>query len=117
MKHLKIMVGLLALLTATSALAQKDLKWTDLEKTDAAALFGEKCGMCHRGGGMAMVILGRRLPADQVLLENRTDLQVPFIETVVRSGFGVMYPISPGEVSKKQLATISAYLAKKPGAK
>jgi hypothetical protein len=117
MNKLQQLVCLTALLRVTATHAQQDLKWTELAKTEAAALFGEKCGMCHRGGGMAMVILARRLPADQVLLESRTDLQAPFIETVVRNGFGVMYPISQGEVSKQQLATISAYLVKKPGAK
>ena len=117
MNNLKHLACLVALLGATSAFAQQNLKWVDLAKTDGATLFAEKCGMCHRGGGMAMVILARRLPADQVPLENRTDLQAPFIETVVRNGFGVMYPISQGEVSKKQLASIAAYLVKKQGAK
>ena len=117
MNHWKRIFGVTALLGSSTTFAQADLKWTDLEKTEGAALFGEKCGMCHRGGGMAMVILARRLPADQVLLENRTDLQTQFIETVVRNGFGVMYPISQGEVSKKHLASISAYLVKQKGAK
>ncbi len=117
MKTLKHLVGIAALLSATSVIAQQDLKWADLTKTEGAALFKEKCGMCHQGGGMAMVILGRRLPADQVPLENRTDLQAAFIETVVRNGFGVMYPISQGEVSKQQLANIAGYLVKKQGSK
>jgi len=117
MKALKHLASIAALLSATSVFAQQDLKWADLTRTDGPALFKEKCGMCHQGGGMAMIILGRRLPTEQVPLENRSDLQAAFIETVVRNGFGVMYPISQGEVSKQQLASIAGYLVKKQGAK
>jgi len=45
------------------------------------------------------------------LLENRNDLQGPYIKTVVRNGFGVMFPLSRGEVSDAQLDMIAAYLA------
>jgi hypothetical protein len=117
MKILKSIAGIAALLSATCVVAEQDLKWVDLEKTDGAALFGEKCGMCHRGNGMGTAILARRLPAEQAQLESRTDLQAPFIETVVRSGFGVMYPISRGEVSDKQLTLIKQHLVKMQGGK
>ena len=117
MKFPKHVVCLVALLGATSVMAGQDLKWVNLEKTDGAALFGEKCGMCHRGNGMGTALLGRRLPAEQAQLESRTDLQAAFIETVVRSGFGVMYPISRGEVSDKQLTLIKQHLVKQQGGK
>ncbi len=98
-------------LLATTALAQDD--WVNLQKQGGAGLFQEKCGMCHRPGGMGTGILGRRMSAELALLENRTDLQGPFIENVVRNGFGVMFPISRAEVSDKQLQTISTYLTEK----
>jgi cytochrome c5 len=86
--------------------------WISLEKTDGQGLFGEKCGMCHGDAmGMGTGILGRRMPAELALLENREDLQGTFIETVVRSGFGVMLPLSRGEVSDAQLVAIIDYLA------
>src|SRR5687767_6515838 len=85
-------------------------EWISLEQTAPAALYEEKCGMCHRAGGMGTGILGRRLAAEQALLENRTDLQAAYIETVVRAGVGVMFPISRAEVSDAQLQMLTSYL-------
>jgi mono/diheme cytochrome c family protein len=86
--------------------------WVSLEKTGGKGLFQEKCGMCHADAmGMGTGLLARRLPADQALLENREDLQAPFIKNVVRAGYGVMFPISRSEVSDSQLEAISEYLA------
>jgi mono/diheme cytochrome c family protein len=102
----------LALVLGSTCQAQEANQWVDLEKQNGAALFGEKCGMCHRANGMGTGILARRLPADQALLENRKDLQATFIDTVVRGGFGVMYPISRGEVSDEQLTKIKQHLVK-----
>ncbi len=87
--------------------------WIDLEKQSGPGLFQEKCGMCHRPGGMGTGILGRRMSAELALLENRQDLQGAYIENVVRNGFGIMFPISRGEVSDRQLQTIASYLADK----
>lgn len=87
-------------------------EWTDLTKTESEQLFGEKCGMCHRTSGMGTTLLGRRLDPEQALLENRRDLQPVFIETVVRSGFNNMFPISRGEVSDEQLQQIVAHLTR-----
>jgi|GEM_PF-766797 cytochrome c5 len=92
--------------------AQEKSGWIDLEKQDAAALFGEKCGMCHKAGGMGTTILSRRLQGEQALLENRLDLKAEYITAVVRTGFGVMYPISRGEVSDEQLVKIQQHLVK-----
>jgi len=100
---------LAAAFTSSSALAEE---WISLEKTDGAALFGEKCGMCHRATGMGTGILARRMSAELALLENRTDLQPDFIKTAVRRGFGVMFPISRGEVSDPQLDKLVDYLVK-----
>jgi mono/diheme cytochrome c family protein len=87
-------------------------KWISLEKTTGSGLFQEKCGMCHRAGGMGTGILGRRMSAELSLLENRKDLKGPYIQNVVRGGFGIMFPLSRGEVSDKQLEKIIDYLVK-----
>ena len=110
MKHLPSLLLLILLSPFSSVLAQDG--WVSLEKTSGPELFREKCGMCHGDAmGMGTGILGRRMPAEQALLENREDLQGTFIETVIRGGFGVMLPISRGEVSDTQLAAIIDYLA------
>jgi mono/diheme cytochrome c family protein len=105
-----LLAATMTLLQPVQAQSAKD--WIDLTKQDGAGIFAEKCGMCHKANGMGTGILARRLPAEQALLENRKDLTAPLIETVVRSGFGVMYPISRGEVSDEQLNKIKQYLVK-----
>jgi len=95
-----------------SALAAESADWADLQQQVPAAVFGEKCGMCHRAGGMGTTLLARRFPAEQAILENRRDLEPAFVEAVVRGGLGVMYPLSRGEVSDAQLVVIQQYLVK-----
>lgn len=79
---------------------------------DGHALFGEKCGMCHRAGGMGTGLLARRMDPKVAELEKRTDLTPDYIAAAVRQGIGNMPWIPRGEVSDPQLAAISAYLAK-----
>lgn len=110
MKRVKAFLVVSALFGTGAVLAEE---WVSLEKTSGAELFGEKCGMCHRTGGMGTGILARRMTPELALLENRSDLQAPFIETVTRSGFGIMFPISRGEVSDAQLQTIIEHLTDK----
>lgn len=109
MRHI-LYTAVFALTCIPFALLAED--WVSLEKAGGKELFQEKCGMCHGDAmGMGTGLLARRLPAEQALLENREDLQVPFIKNVVRGGYGVMFPISQGEVSDSQLEAISEYLA------
>lgn len=81
-------------------------------KSPAEALFVEKCGMCHRQMGMGTVLLSRRIPAGQAMLEQRNDLTRAYIESAVRGGIGNMPRITRGEVSDQQLGIIAGYLAK-----
>lgn len=76
------------------------------------ALFEEKCAMCHRAMGMGTWQLERRVAKDVAWLENREDLNVPFVKHVVRNGLGIMFSISRAEVSDPQLDAIADYLAK-----
>ena len=79
-----------------------------------AALFGEKCAMCHRGRGMGSVLLSRRIDPAVADLEKRRDLERAVIVASVRAGIGNMPRIGRGEVSDTQLAAIAAYLEKGP---
>jgi len=76
-----------------------------------AALFAEKCAMCHRVMGMGTVLLTRRRDPATAPLEKRTDLTVEFVVAAARAGLGNMPRISRGEVSDANLATIAAWLA------
>lgn len=78
----------------------------------AGALFVEKCAMCHRQFGMGTVLLARRLPKGQEMLEQRDDLTVDFVKQAARIGIANMPRISRGEVSDAQLDEIARYLAK-----
>jgi cytochrome c553 len=76
----------------------------------AEALYVEKCSMCHRQFGMGTVLLSRRMPPDQAVLENRTNLTPEFVAFAARQGIGNMPRITRGEVSDEQLAEIARYL-------
>ena len=76
------------------------------------ALFVEKCSMCHRQMGMGTVLLARRLPREQAMLEARSDLTADYIKAAVRQGIGNMPRVRRGEVSDAQLERIATYLAK-----
>lgn len=81
-------------------------------KSADEVLYVEKCAMCHRQMGMGTVILARRLPPGQAMLEAREDLTTDFVKLAVRQGIGNMPRIGRGEVSDPQLERIAALLAK-----
>ena len=96
-----------------SCVTQADDEWVSLEKSTGQEIFKEKCGMCHGDSmGMGTGLIARRMDPEAALLENRDDLEDVFIETVVRNGFGVMFPMSRGEVSDAQLESIISHLVK-----
>lgn len=76
-----------------------------------AALFAEKCAMCHRTMGMGTVLLSRRMDPAVAPLEKRRDLTAEFVTTAARVGLGNMPRISRGEVADGELAVIAAWLA------
>ena len=75
-----------------------------------AALFVEKCAMCHREKGMGTGLLSRRL--NIALLEDRRDLSSDAVVAMARIGVGNMPRISRGEVSDEQLLAIANYLGR-----
>jgi len=77
-----------------------------------AALFVEKCAMCHRQLGMGTIILARRMDPAVAMLEKREDLTIDFVTQAARTGIGNMPRIQRGEVSDAQMKKIAHYLAK-----
>ena len=76
-----------------------------------AALFAEKCAMCHRTMGMGTVLLSRRMDPALAPLEKRRDLTAEFVMAAARVGLGNMPRITRGEVADADLAAIAAWLA------
>jgi hypothetical protein len=62
---------------------------------------------------MATGILARRLPADQALIQNRTDLTEDYVMQIVRHGMGNMPPLSRVEVTDPELRAIARHLARR----
>jgi len=71
------------------------------------------CAPCHNKGYWAAQKLGARLGEENAVLEDRTDLNVPYVETVVRVGMGSMPPYRKTEVSPEELDAIANYLTRK----
>jgi mono/diheme cytochrome c family protein len=79
-------------------------------------LFRARCGYCHEADGTGTMMLERRLGKSKALLAARGDLQPAYVRGVVRHGLKSMPAISRVEVTDPELARITAFLARPPGA-
>ena len=75
-------------------------------------LFQHKCAMCHAAVGMGTGLLARRMKPEVAQLEAREDLPAAYVERAARIGVLNMPPITRGDVSDAQLASIAQYLSK-----
>jgi mono/diheme cytochrome c family protein len=110
-----VSMGLAALATAAILPAAKPTARPTASSSSTAAgaaLFGVKCGMCHRANGMGTVLLARRLDPQRAELEKRDDLSAAFVSQIARIGIANMPPISRAEVSQDELVLIASYLSK-----
>jgi (+)-pinoresinol hydroxylase len=74
------------------------------------ALFNESCSFCHGERGHATTLLGKRLGAENAMLERRKNLNVDLIRHVVRHGINSMPWYRRAELSDRELESIAAYL-------
>ncbi len=75
-------------------------------------LFAQKCAMCHGAVGMGTGLLARRMKPEVAPLEKREDLSAAYVERAARVGILNMPPITRGDVSDAQLASIAQYLSR-----
>jgi len=75
-------------------------------------LFQRRCAKCHGAVGMGTGLLARRMKPEVAQLEAREDLSAAYVERAARIGILNMPPITRGDVSDAQLASIAQYLAK-----
>jgi mono/diheme cytochrome c family protein len=80
---------------------------------DGHALFLERCGICHLPGGTGTFMLGRRLGKQHALLADRTDLQIAYVEAIVRNGLNSMPALTRVEVTDRELDAVAKYLARR----
>lgn len=80
--------------------------------SDGKQLFDHKCAMCHGEVGMGTGLLARRMKPEVAPLEKREDLSAAYVERAARVGILNMPPITRGDVSDAQLASIARYLSK-----
>jgi mono/diheme cytochrome c family protein len=79
---------------------------------DGRQLFQRRCAMCHGAVGMGTGLLARRMKIEVAQLEKREDLSAAYVERAARIGILNMPPITRGDVSDAQLASIALYLSK-----
>jgi mono/diheme cytochrome c family protein len=96
---------LIAVASVLSAAAQA-------AEPDGKQLFQQKCAMCHGPVGMGTGLLARRMKPDVAQLESRTDLSAAYVERAARIGILNMPPITRGDVTDAQLASIAQYLSR-----
>jgi mono/diheme cytochrome c family protein len=82
------------------------------DELDGKKLFHQKCEMCHGAAGMGTGLLARRMKPEVAALEKRDDLSAAYVERAARIGILNMPPITRGDASDAQLASIASYLSK-----
>lgn len=115
MKRLAILLALAAAPLCAQTRVENPFRGVMQDRTAHSAdeaLFVEKCSMCHRQMGMGTVLLARRMPPAQAMLESRSDLTAEYIRAAVRQGVGNMPRVRRGEVSDAQLDRITAWLTR-----
>ena len=100
-----VLIGAATVLTALTLGAQA----ADL---DGKQLFHRKCAMCHGAVGMGTGLAARHMKPDLAPLEHRNNLSAAYVEQAARIGVLNMPPITRGDVSDAQLASIARYLSK-----
>ncbi len=98
-----------AVLLGLSCLLSLSVRAADL---DGRQLFAQKCAMCHGPVGMGTGLLARRMKPEAAPLEKRDDLSATYVTRAARVGVLNMPPITRGDVSDEQLASIAQYLSK-----
>ena len=96
-------------LIGVSLLAAPIARGADL---NGQQLFQHKCAMCHGAVGMGTGLLARRMKPEVAPLEKREDLSAAYVERAARIGILNMPPITRGDVSDAQLASIAQYLSR-----
>jgi mono/diheme cytochrome c family protein len=97
-----VLIGVASLITLGAQAADLDGK----------TLFHQKCEMCHGAAGMGTGLLARRMKPEVAVLEKRDDLSAAYVERAARIGILNMPPITRGDASDAQLASIAQYLSK-----
>jgi mono/diheme cytochrome c family protein len=80
------------------------------EQQRGQKLFRNTCFYCHSEKVWGTLVLERRRPGGDALLEKRTDLTPDFVRSVVRKGLGSMPAYRRTEVGDADLDAIIAYL-------
>jgi (+)-pinoresinol hydroxylase len=110
----QLTLGALLLTLSLRAIAAEPNAAASLTETqiEGRALFNESCSFCHGERGHATTLLGKRLGAENAMLERRRNLSVELIRHVVRHGINSMPWYRRAELSDRELASIAAYLTR-----
>jgi mono/diheme cytochrome c family protein len=105
-------VFIAGLLVCAAGAALADDASLSAQELQGKQLYNRTCIYCHGPGVWGTNRLAKRLDKEHALLENRTDLSVVGIRTVVRSGIGSMPPLRKTELSDSDVDAIAAYLTR-----
>lgn len=107
-----LLLAALPALPLTTAIAAEPLENLTARQQGGRKLFNSSCVYCHGPNVWGTFTLGRRLGADNALLEKRTDLVGPYVKTVVRAGVGSMPAFRRTELSDADVDAIVDYLTR-----
>jgi mono/diheme cytochrome c family protein len=102
----------LALAMSMSAASAADSEPLSQPQQRGRELFNQSCVFCHGERGHATTLLGKRLGAEDALLERRTNLSPDLIKFAVRRGINSMPVYRRAELTDDELVFITAYLTR-----
>jgi len=108
-------IALLATLGSTLAcgvLAAADEPTLTPQQQQGKRAYDHLCIYCHGPGVWGTNRLAKRMDKEHAVLENRTDLSVGAIQTIVRTGIGSMPALRKSELSNADVSAIAAYLTR-----
>lgn len=106
------------MMRATLLLAMLVAGTAQAASPNAAELYRHNCFICHQAGGSGAVMLAKRLPKGTTpLLDQRRDLQAPYVQAVARNGIGTMPKFTRIELPTADLDAIAGWLAAGPDAR
>lgn len=76
----------------------------------AEQIYATRCAYCHDAGGWGTRALAKRMPEDQALLLQRSDLPAAYTKYVVRRGLRSMPAFNPSELTDAELDALADWL-------
>jgi (+)-pinoresinol hydroxylase len=111
MKSCGSLFALTTIVVMSNAFGAEEPALTDQQER-GKRLYYKACIHCHAPGVWGTNRLSERMSAQDAVLENRTNLPVEAVRTIIRAGIGSMPAFRRSELSDADAQAIAAYVSR-----